>query len=432
MIVSRKNVNTTEIVQFPIEERFLKLPMENVLKVHGITPIAPQYALVNAINDPQYRFIVAALARRTGKTFISNLIAHAITLIPGANVLVMAPNYSLASISWEEQKKIVNNFGLEVARLNGKDRILELENGSMLRLGSIGQADSVVGRSYDLILFDECALDDRGLEVFNVQLRPTLDKPNSKAIFISTPRGVNWFKEFYDRGFSTDPIWKRWVSIKSTVEDNPRAHPEDIADAKSGMSKAEFMQEFYCDFTVQQGLVWDFNTSNIVPIDRAPNMDVICGLDIGFRDHTAMVVLLTDGHNYYAVEEYLEKEKATAKHGERIKDIVDRWDADFVYIDHTAAQTKYDLAYEYGVTCANANKSKLDGIGYVASIVENNRLYVDPSCEHLIAALNNYRWDIRPGRTKEDVVHDEYSHLADALRYAMYSYSPNVDPLGGL
>ena len=432
MEVSRSNIVTDNIVDFPLENRFLKLPIENVLKIHQIEAISPQVAVINAINDPMYRFIVAALSRRTGKTFIANLIAHTITLIPGSAVLIIAPNYSLASISWDIQRKIVKDFGIEVAKANSKDRILELENGSMVRMGSISQADSVVGRSYDLILFDECALDKDGKEVFNVQLRPTLDKPNSKAIFISTPRGHNWFHEFWMRGFSDDPVWKRWASIRSTVEDNPRADPEDVEDARQGMSKAEFEQEYYCSFNAMQGLVWEFNRKNIMEITPDPSWEVVCGLDMGFRDYTAFCVLMTDGTDFYAVDEYFAKGKATSIHAENIKKLVDRYDADFVFIDHSAAQTKADLAYDYDISCANANKSKLDGIGYVASIVDWDRLYVDPKCVNIIDCLNNYRWDERSNKVKEDTVHDDYSHMADALRYAMYTYAPNMDMIGGL
>lgn len=432
MIVSREDISSTELMKFPIEGRFLKLPMDNLLEIHGISPIPPQIALINAINSPKYRFVVAALSRRSGKTFISNMISHLVTLIPGSSVLVMAPNYSLSSISWDFQRKVLKDYGIEIARANGKDRIIELKNGSMIRMGSISQVDSVVGRSYDLILFDEGALDDRGKEAFNVQLRPTLDKANSKAIFISTPRGHNWFKEFYDRGFSDEPEWQRWCSIKSTVEDNPRADQEDITDARVGMSKAEFQQEYYCSFNAMQGLVWQFNPKQIIAVEANPSWDVVCGLDMGFKDATAFVVVLTDGVNFYVAAEYLAAERATSKHADKLKSLIDEYNADFVYIDHAAAQTKYDLAYEYDIACSNANKSKLDGIGYIASIVDWDRLFVDPSCKHVIEALNNYRWDLRPGRIKEDTVHDDYSHMADALRYALYTYSPNMEGVGGI
>ena len=432
MQVSRSNILVDKIVQFPTQDRFLKLPFENLLKIHEVTPIAPQIALINAINDPQYRFVVAALSRRTGKTFISNLIAHAVMLMPGSVILVMAPNYSLASISWDNQQSIIKRFGIEVERSNAKDRILELKNGSIIRIGSITQADSVVGRSYDLILFDECALDKNGQDVFNVQLRPTLDKASSKAIFISTPRGHNWFHQFYMRGWSGEEKWKRWVSILSTVDDNPRAVAEDVEDARQGMSKAEFQQEYYCSFNAMQGLVWNFDMKNVFKIEVDPNWEVVCGLDMGFRDFTAFCVCLTDGHNFYIVDEYFDNQTVTRKHAEAIKSLLDVYDADFVFIDHSAAQTKADLAYEYDISCANANKSKLDGIGYIASLVDWGRIYVDPKCVHVIDSLNNYRWDLRPNKLKEDTVHDDFCHMADAMRYAMYTYSPNMDSVSGL
>ena len=72
----------------------------------------------------------------------------------------MSPNYSLSTISFELQRKLINTFELEIVRDNLKDRIIELANGSTIRMGSISQVDSCVGRSYNLILFDEAACAD--------------------------------------------------------------------------------------------------------------------------------------------------------------------------------------------------------------------------------------------------------------------------------
>jgi len=77
------------------------------------------------------------------------------------------------------------------------------------------------------------------MDAFNVALRPTLDKPNSKALFISTPRGKkNWFSTLFDRGFSSE--FPQWFSIKATWQDNPRMTEEDVAEARNSMSDAEF------------------------------------------------------------------------------------------------------------------------------------------------------------------------------------------------
>lgn len=433
--VSRDDVPVDRLVDYDVKDRFIKLPIENYMKLltdprgNRIEPIRPQIALINAINNPKYRFVVAALSRRTGKTFISNVISQLVSFVPGCNILIMAPNYSLSSISWDLQRQLLNRFNIELERANAKDKIIELKNGSTIRMGSVAQVDSTVGRSYDFILFDEAALDDRGMDAFNIQLRPTLDRDNSKAIFISTPRGRNWFYEFFMRGFSTD--FPEWVSIHSDYQENPRVSSLDIEQAKRSMSSAEFAQEYLADFVVLQGKIWDFKQQCITDIDTSiiKRWDTIAGLDMGFKDATAFVVVITDGEKYYVVDEYQNSSATTAGHARKIQKLMDKWDIDFIYIDSSAAQTKFDFAMNFDISTINATKSVLDGIGYVASIVEQDRLLVDSSCKHTIASLENYVWDEREGLLKEKPKHDKYSHMADALRYALYSHSHNMETL---
>ena len=180
----------------------MKVPIENYLKLLQIKPNRVQNAIINAINSPDYRFITACVSRRVGKTFIANIILQVVALMPGASVLIISPDYSLSSISWDLQRQLLDKFDIERVRDNAKDRIIELSNGSVIKVASISRVDSAVGRSYDLIIFDEAALNDKGGQAFNIALLPTLDKLESKCLFISTPRGDNWFREFFERGFS--------------------------------------------------------------------------------------------------------------------------------------------------------------------------------------------------------------------------------------
>ena len=200
--ISRKDIVGDKLMSYSSEERFLKLPVEGYMELLNIDPIPSQTAIINAINNPKYRFVCGAVSRRQGKTYIANIIGQLTALIPGSNVLLMSPNYALSQISFDLQRNLIKHFDLEVVRDNAKDRVIELSNNSTIRMGSINQVDSCVGRSYDLIIFDEAALVD-GREAFNVALRPTLDKEGSKALFISTPRGRNnWFADFYQRGYN--------------------------------------------------------------------------------------------------------------------------------------------------------------------------------------------------------------------------------------
>lgn len=424
MEISRKDITTEKVTT---KGDFLKVPIEAYLSLLGIEPIPSQIALINALNNPKYRFIVGALSRRQGKTYIGNIIAQCVALVPGCHVLIVSPNYNLSQISFDLQRNLIRQFDLEIAKDNAKDRVIELTNGSTIRLGSVNQIDSVVGRSYDFVLFDEAALAD-GESAFNVAIRPTMDKPGSKALFISTPRGRNnWFSKFFNRGFNDS--YEQWASIKATWHDNPRASESDIDEARRSMSEAEFKQEYEADFNIFEGQVWNFNyekcVEDLTDMDTR-GMDIIAGLDVGFKDPTAFCVLAYDGEKFYVLEEYYAAERTTEDHAGFLGEIIDRRDVDYCFIDAAAAQTRYDLAQNYDISTNNAKKSVLDGIGMVASLVDNDKLIVHQSCEQVLRCLDQYRWDPNPNLLREKPVHDSSSHMADALRYALYSFEQSA------
>jgi hypothetical protein len=427
--ISRRDLVSEQIVDFQSEARFLKLPVDPYLELLGVTPLPSQMAIINAINNNKYRFVTAAISRRQGKTYIANIIGQLVSLVPGSHILIMSPNYALSQISFDLQRQLIKHFDLEVAKDNAKDKVIELTNGSTIRMGSINQVDSCVGRSYDLIIFDEAALAD-GKEAFNVALRPTLDKDNSKALFISTPRGKNnWFAEFFNRGFTDE--FPEWASIRATYKDNPRMSESDITEARKSMSEAEFKQEYEADFNTYEGQIWNFNheecIENLEELDTS-KMDIFAGLDVGYRDPTAFCVLGYDwdSNKYYLLDEYLDAEKTTEQHAVEIRRLMEKWDIDYIFIDSAAQQTRFDFAQNYDITTTNAKKSVLDGIAHVAGIVDNDNLIVDQRCKESMSALDQYQWDPNPNLAREKPKHNMASHMADALRYALYSFETST------
>jgi phage terminase large subunit len=426
LTVSRPDVDCEVIVEFEASQRFIKLPIDNYLKLLDIydTINRPQIAIINAINSPKYRFICAALARRLGKTYIANIIGQLVTLVPNSNVLIISPNYNLSAISFELQRKLIKHFDLEVTRDNLKDKVIELSNGSTIRMGSISTVDSTVGRSYDLIIFDEAALSERGEEAFNVQLRPTLDRPGAKAIFISTPRGRNnWFSKFYQRGF--DPEFKEWCSLQADYTENTRMAESDVEEARRSMPKAEFEQEYMASFTSYLGQIYEGFRAEYV-LDQLPDLrgETIAGLDPGYKDETAWVTIVYDYSSdcFYCVSDYLEAERTTREHAQHFTKFIEQYGVETVFIDSAAAQFAADLAYNYDITTTRAKKDVLPGIAYVQTLVQQGRFRVHRDCVHVLAMLDQYQWDDREGLTRERPKHNRFSHMADAVRYALYSY----------
>jgi phage terminase large subunit len=201
----------------------------------------------------------------------------------------------------------------------------------------------------------------------------------------------------------------------------------DIAEARKSMSDAEFRQEYEADFNTYEGQIWKFNSErcidNFLELDTR-RMDVFAGLDVGYRDPTAFCVIAYDWDSgkYYVLDEYLDAEKTTEQHAEAIRDMIDKWDIDYIYIDSAAQQTRFDFAQNYDISTVNAKKSVLDGIAHVAAIVDNDNLLVDQGCTEVLSALDQYQWDPNPNLAKEKPKHNRASHMADALRYALYSF----------
>ena len=427
LVVSRNNVETEHIVEFDPTQRFIKLPIDNYLRLLNLydTINRPQIALINAVNDPQYRFICAALARRLGKTYIANVIGQLVTLVPNCNVLIISPNYNLSAISFELQRRLIKHFDLEVTRDNLKDKIIELSNGSTIRMGSISTVDSTVGRSYDLIIFDEAALSDHGEDAFNIALRPTLDKPSAKAIFISTPRGKNnWFSKFWSRGF--DNNFPEWVSLQADYSENSRMAQSDVDEARRSMSKSEFEQEYMASFTSYLGQIYEGFKPEYV-LDQLPDLrgETIAGLDPGYKDETAWVTITYDYNTdcFYCVQDYCESERTTREHAEHFSRFIEQYGVETVFIDSAAAQFAADLAYNYDIATTRAKKDVLPGIAYVQTLVQQGRFRVHKDCHHVLAMLDQYQWDDREGLARERPKHNRYSHMADAVRYALYSYT---------
>ena len=181
------------------------------------------------------------------------------------------------------------------------------------------------------------------------------------------------------------------------------------------------------DFNVYEGQVWAFNheecIADLSQIDVS-NMDVFAGLDVGYKDPTAFCVIAYDWDSgkYYLIDEYMDAEKTTEQHAVQIQKLIHKWDIDYIYIDSAAQQTRYDFAQNYDISTINAKKSVLDGIAHVATVVDNDQIIVNQTCKEALISLDQYQWDPNPNLLKEKPKHNMASHMADAMRYALYTF----------
>jgi hypothetical protein len=412
--------------KIPVSKLVSKLPDK-----YGFKELNPsQQAMVDGLS--MKRNWVHISARRTGKSSGAAVIALAKLLEPNQQVIVVAPDFNLSSIIWDFTTELIEAFSIETKRFNLKDRVVKLVNDSTLRLLSANNRGSLVGRAANLLIVDEAALipDD---EYFTRDLRPALSTfPDSRVLFISTPRGKeNYLHQYYLRG--QDPEYPEWGSGIFPWHANPRLTKSDIEEAKRVMPEALFKQEYYCEWATFEGQIYSLNdethladvTSPTAPYRVDPTnrkFTFIGGLDIGFRDDTAFIVAATDGERWFIVDEYIASQGTTSQHAAVIREMIDHWDIENIYIDSAAQQTRADFAYEYDISCDNAIKSVNDGIAHIQTLIEADNLIFDSSnAMQCYRSMSAYRWNSKTEKAKP--YHDWTSHCCDAIRYAIYSYN---------
>ena len=380
-----------------------------------------QKAMLQGLEDN--RFFVHVAARRTGKSYSAAIIAFAKLLEPGQQVMVVAPNFSLSSIIWDYVTDLIKNMELEVDKFNQKDKVVKLINGSIFRLLSANNRDSLVGRAANLLIVDEAAIIPND-EYFTRDLRPALSTfRDSRCLWISTPRGKgNYLYDYFMRGGSDE--YEEWGSSIHTWRSNPLLSEKDVMEAKNTSTRALFAQEYECEWTTTEAQIFEYldEKKHVGEYSDDRYMEIIAGLDVGYRDENVFVVIGYDGESYYIVDEYISKESTTSELASAIQEQIDRWNIETIYIDSAAQQVKADFAYDYDIYCENAIKSVNDGISYLQSLIENDNLYFDTmGAKHTYAAMSSYRWN--PNTENPKPIHDWTSHPSDSVRYAIYTHS---------
>lgn len=401
---------------------FFKISIPKLLQKlpHPVVFNEGQQAMLEGLE--QKRFWVHIAGRRTGKSYGAAILAFAKLLEPNQQVMVVAPNFSLSSIIWDYVTDLIKLMGIEVDKFNQKDKVVKLINGSIFRLLSANNRDSLVGRAANLLIIDEAAIIPND-EYYIRDLRPALSTfKDSRCLWISTPRGKgNYLYDYYMRGQNDE--FEEWGSAVYTWRSNPMLSEKDVEEAKRSMTRAMFLQEYECEWTTTESQIYEFLDENkhIIECDKQRYLEVIAGLDVGYRDENVFVVIGFDGTAYHVLDEYVSKESTTSELASVIQEKIDQWRIDNIYIDSAAQQVKADFAYDYDIFTTNAIKSVNDGINFLQTLIEQGNLFFDvEGGSHTFHAMSSYKWNVNTEIPKPQ--HDWASHPCDAVRYAIYTH----------
>ena len=148
-----------------------------------------------SIFDSAARFRVVVAGRRFGKTFLSMWEIAKFARHPNRKIFYIAPTYRQAKqIIWEDLKQqLVQKRWAK--KINESDLSILLVNNTKIYLRSSDNPDSLRGVSMDFMIMDEAAMIDP--RMWQEICRPALSDKQGHALFITTPRGMNWIYDLF-------------------------------------------------------------------------------------------------------------------------------------------------------------------------------------------------------------------------------------------
>ena len=188
-----------------------------------------------AVLDSTARFRVMMCGRRFGKSLISQNISIEVG-INRKYVAYVTPTYQLGKIFFQEILKVIPN---EIYAKNEADLVINFITGGSIRFFTGERLDAMRGLKFHLVIIDEASYISDLENGWNNSIRPTLTDFKGKAIFLSTPRGRNFFYSLYVK--HDEPEWE---SFKFTTYDNPFIDPSEIDAAKAQLPNSVFEQEY--------------------------------------------------------------------------------------------------------------------------------------------------------------------------------------------
>lgn len=379
----------------------------------------PQQTIVDA---PQ-RFKVVVAGRRFGKTHLSIRELCFRAKEPERTVWYVAPTYRQAKmITWKKLRKKLLDLRW-VRKINETELTVDLKNGSIISLKGADNYDSLRGIGLDYLVLDEFA--DIDPAAWYETLRPTLADREGGALFIGTPKGMNWAHDLYalEQEFPTE-----WRSFQYTTIEGGNVKPEEIEAARRSLDERTFRQEFLATFETFSGRIfYAFERANNVKsyVGLIPG-ELHIGCDFNVSPITAAIAVKL-GDVLHIIDEIRIYSSNT---DELVEEINARYPNKriVVYPDPAGAQRKTSAGGKtdhiilrnagFRVLAPHSHNAVRDGINAVNAKLRSSSgitsLFIDPKCKYTIECLEKHVYKEGTSIPDKD---SGFDHMTDAVRY---------------
>jgi len=267
------------------------------MNIIGYNPRESQKCFFNS----NARFLIGDMGRRWGKTITGlNWLLEGICKDPGSINWWVAPIYSQSKMAY---RKLISaghkgNGNSAIKHKSDSELRIQFLNDSVIEFKSADNPDNLRGEGLKRVVIDEAARVKK--EVFEDVIRPATSDTAGRVLFISTPKGKNWFFDMWGRG--QDPLQDKYESWKMPTADNPKVPADDIEQARQSLPMDVFKQEYLAEFLDDAAGVFRNVRACIgaVPADPIKDMTYKVGCDLArLTDFTTIFVMDENGVMVY-------------------------------------------------------------------------------------------------------------------------------------
>jgi len=360
------------------------------------------------IRDSEARFRVVAAGRRFGKTLLGSALCIAVAA-RGGRTWWVAPSYKMAAVGWRGIRQLAAQIPL--TQVHKVRMLVTLPSGGTVQVRSADDPQSLRGEGLDFCVLDECAFMRE--EAWAEALRPALSDRQGGAMFISTPKGRNWFWRLYQRG--QDEHETDWASWQRPTSENPYIAASEIADARHDLPERIFAQEYEAQFLEDAGSVFRgvMAAATAQEQESQDGRSYVMGVDWGkHNDFTVISVMDSESHAMVTLDRFNQIDYAVQR--QRLMALAQRYRPDAIMAETNAMgepiieQLQRDGLPVRGFTTTQA--SKLEMIESLALAFEREDITIlnDPT---LVGELQAYEMERLPsGRVRYNApqgMHDD-------------------------
>jgi hypothetical protein len=381
----------------------LALDPSRILAAQGMAPDPWQRDFLLA----EARHLLLCCSRGAGKSRVTSALAlHTALFRPGSLVLLLSRARRQALELFRYVLQGYAALGRPLAAVRRTASRLELANGSRV-VALPGREETIRGfQGVNLLVLDEAA---RIPDVLYRSVSPMTGTARGRTVLLSTPFGQRGF--FWRAWCDAEGPWQRF---RVPWHQCPRLGADFLAEERRRFGDAWVAQEYECEFTALEGLVYP-RFGECVPGSWAPPAGGrrVGGIDFGFRNPFAAVwgVLDRDDVLWVEAERY---RRATPLHEHAAglpRGVV--W-----YADPSGATEIQELRAAGHVVRPGLNDIRA-GIQAVTARLQTGRLRVRrEGCPNLLGEARLYRYpEAEGGEAGGEVPVDDHNHALGALRY---------------